>query len=197
MLLGALTMARADGGRLQMRTQAGPFTISLFTSPDTLAAGPIDASVLVQDSTGRDVLMDARVTLALTPPHADASSIVVLLSHAQATNKLLQAAQIDLPTAGKWRVDVQVEQGGRRANCTTELEIVPRTSPWGTVWFFALLPAAVLLLFAGVQVRKSKIARRRHTQAPPAPAPHSRRALLTREIGRNQRFAEKRGRLAH
>lgn len=162
-LLGALP-ARADGGRLQMRTQAGPFTISLFTLPDTLAAGPIDASVLVQDSTSSDVLMDAAVTLALTPPHADASSIVIPLSHAQATNKLLQAAQIDLPTPGKWRVDVQVEQGGRRANCTTELEVVPRTSPWGTVWFFALLPATVMLLFAGVQVRKAKLERNRRAQ---------------------------------
>jgi hypothetical protein len=163
-LLGALPTARADGGRLQMRTEAGPFTISLFTLPDTLAAGPIDTSVLVQDSTSSDVLMDARITLALTPPHPDARPIVVQLSHAQATNKLLQAAQIDLPTAGKWRVDVQVEQGGRRANCTTELEVVPRTSPWGTVWFFALLPAAVLLLFAGVQVRKATIERNRRAQ---------------------------------
>ncbi|MGI8769860.1 MAG: hypothetical protein ACR2JE_00310 [Acidobacteriaceae bacterium] len=163
-LFGVVQAARADGGRLQMRTQAGPFTVSLFTLPDTLAAGPVDVSVLVHDSGSSDVLMDAAVTLTLTPPQPDAKPIVVRLSHAQATNKLLQAAQIDLPAPGKWRVDVQVEQGGHRARCTTQLEIVPRASPWGTIWFFALLPPAVLLLFTGVQVRKAKIARDRRAQ---------------------------------
>ncbi len=159
MLLGSLHAARADGGRLQMRAQAGPFTLSLFTTPDTLAAGTVDASVLVQDSASNDVLMDAAVTLTLTPLQADARPLVVRLSHAQATNKLLQAAQMEIPAPGKWRVDLQVEQGGRRARCTTQIEVAPRSSPWGTVWFFALLPLAMLLLFAGVQVRKAKLNR--------------------------------------
>jgi len=36
----AAVAAHADGGRLQMRQAAGPFVVSLFTTPESLAVGP-------------------------------------------------------------------------------------------------------------------------------------------------------------
>ena len=143
-----------------MRTDAGPFTISLFTIPDTLTAGPADLSVLVQDAASGDVLMDAAITLTLIDPTG--APLVVHPSHAQATNQLLEAAQVNLRAAGKWRVGIEVVHGTQSAACATELEVAGRSSQWGTIWFFALLPLAALALFAGVQVRKAKLGRNRY-----------------------------------
>ena len=147
-----------------MRTDSGPFTISLFTIPDTLTAGPADLSVLVQDVTSGDVLMDAVVTLTLTPPSRlpPGAPLVLHPSHAQATNQILQAAQVNLKASGRWRVNIQVVHGTQTATCATELEVAGRSSQLGTIWFFALLPLAVLAVFAGVQVRKAKMRRNRY-----------------------------------
>ena len=147
-LLAATHAALADGGRLQMRTDAGPFTVSLFTIPDTLTAGPADLSVLVQDAASGDVLMDAAVTLTLTDPTG--APLVVHPSHAQATNQLLQAAQVSLKAPGKWRVHVAVVHGTQGAACATELEVAGRSSQWGTIWFFALLPLQSMHTFVKV-----------------------------------------------
>jgi hypothetical protein len=159
-LLAAIHAALADGGRLQMRTDAGPFTVSVFTIPDSLTAGPADLSVLVQDAASGDVLMDAAVTLTLTDPSG--APLVLHPSHAQATNQLLQAAQVNLKAPGKWRVRVEVVHGTQSAACATDLEVAGRSSQWGTIWFFALLPLGVLGVFVGVQVRKARMLRDRY-----------------------------------
>ena len=39
--------AFADGGAVQFRTNAGPYVITVFTSPSPLSAGPADISVLL------------------------------------------------------------------------------------------------------------------------------------------------------
>lgn len=159
-LLAAIHAALADGGRLQMRTDTGPFTVSLFTTPNNLTAGPADLSVLVQDAASSDVLMDAAITLTLTDPSG--TTLVVRPSHAQATNQLLQDAQVNLKARGRWRINVQVVHGTQSATCATELEVGSRSSQWGTIWFFAMLPLALLAVFAGIQVRKAKLVRDRY-----------------------------------
>jgi hypothetical protein len=60
--------AHADGGRLQMRQAAGPFVVSLFTTPESLAVGPADVSVLVEEQ--GSVLLDANVVVTFTPEDA-------------------------------------------------------------------------------------------------------------------------------
>ncbi|MEI9975838.1 MAG: hypothetical protein WDO73_29525 [Ignavibacteriota bacterium] len=53
--------ALADGGTVQFRSEAGPYVITLFTTPTPLTAGPIDISLLLQDRDGLTPVLDADV----------------------------------------------------------------------------------------------------------------------------------------
>ena len=101
-------IAHADGGTVQLREASGPFVVTVFTAPETFRAGPIDTSVLVQDrETGR-VILDATVNLAFQPAAGTGPRFQARATHAQARNKLLQAATIDMPAAGWWTIQISV-----------------------------------------------------------------------------------------
>lgn len=146
--------AHADGGRLQMRQAAGPFVVSLFTTPESPAVGQADLSVMVEER--RSVLLDADVEVTLTPQDASAAPVMTRLSHAHATNQLLQDAVVELPRAGRWRVVVRVREGGREASAVTELAVADHSARRGTVWTFLLLPACAIALFCWVQALKRR-----------------------------------------
>src|SRR5215471_6917917 len=59
--------AFGDGGSVQIHSVSGPFEITLFAEPPLPRAGQIDFSVLIQDAKSGEPVMDAAVTLALTP----------------------------------------------------------------------------------------------------------------------------------
>jgi hypothetical protein len=161
MLACAATAAHADGGRLQMRQAAGPFVVSLFTAPESLGVGQADLSAMVEEQGGSKVLLDADVVITLTSEGGESQPIVAHLSHAHATNRLLQDAVIQLPHAGRWRAVLQVSEEGRRASTATDLTVGDHSAQRGTVWVFALLPVCAIALFAWVQVVKATARRRR------------------------------------
>jgi hypothetical protein len=151
--------ARADGGRLQLREVAGPFVVSLFTTPESLAVGPADLSVMVEEQ--GSVLLDPDVVVTLTPEDAGIAPVVAHLSHAHATNRLLQDAVVQLPRAGRWHTVVHVSAAGREASVATDLTVASYSARRGTVWFFLLLPVCAVALFAWVQAAKRRMRRRR------------------------------------
>jgi len=147
-LCGALPVAaRGDGGALRMSEQHGGYRISVFTSPTPWRAGPVDVSVLVQDGTTGDPLSDVAVTIALFSLDRPDTSFVEHATPGAATNRLFQAAEFDLPHAGRWRIDVSVRgpRGAESCGCFAEAgEPLPpwlRLAPW-IAW-----PAGVVLLF--------------------------------------------------
>lgn len=151
--------AHADGGRLQMRQSAGPFVVSLFTTPESLAVGQADLSVMVEEQTS--VLLDADVVITLTSDDASSAPVIAHLSHAHATNRLLQDAVVQLPHAGRWHAVIHVSQAGRAASASTNLTVANYSARRATVWFFAVLPLCMVALFAWVQVVKRRARRRR------------------------------------
>jgi hypothetical protein len=165
MLACAATAAYADGGRLQMRQAAGPFVVSLFSTPESLAVGPADLSVMIEDQGSGEVLLDADVVIVLTSEYAGSVPVIAHLSHAHATNRLLQDAVVQLPHAGRWHAVLHVRDAGRAASASTDLMVANYSARRGTVWFFAILPICVAALFAWVQVVKQR-ARRRMTLSP-------------------------------
>jgi hypothetical protein len=153
--------AHADGGRLQMRQAVGPFVVSLFSTPESLAVGPADLSVMVEEQGSGEVLLDADVVIALTAEDAGSAPLIAHLSHAHATNRLLQDAVIQLPHAGRWHAVIHIREAGRDATASTVLTIANYSARRGTVWFFAILPICAIALFAWVQVVKQRARRRR------------------------------------
>jgi hypothetical protein len=161
MLACAAIVAHADGGRLQMRQVAGPFVVSLFTTPESLGVGGADLSAMIEEQASGKVLLDANVVITLTPQDGGSGPIVAHLSHAHATNRLLQDAVVQLPHAGQWRVVTEVNEAGRHASTTTDLTVGDYSARRGTVWVFALLPVCAIALFTWVQVAKATARRRR------------------------------------
>jgi len=133
----------ADGGTLQFRKAAGPFTVTLFTAPVPLRAGVGDFSVLVQDEQD-NALVDGSVTIQLSK--ADERDIVAKATTAQATNKLLYAARVELPSAGKWEVRVQVRREGLAGSASGGISVLSEEPPVVTYWlYFAVVPVGILL----------------------------------------------------
>jgi hypothetical protein len=151
--------AHADGGRLQMRQVAGPFVVSLFTTPESLAVGAADLSVMVEEQ--GSVLLDADIVVTLTSQDQEVAPVVAHLSHEHATNRLLEDAVVQLSRAGRWHAVVQVSEAGREASVATDLTVANYSARRGTAGFFLLLPVCAVALFAWVQVAKRRMRRRR------------------------------------
>jgi hypothetical protein len=150
----AAAVAHADGGRLQMRQVAGPFVISLFTQPESLGLGQAELSAMVEEQGSGKVLLDPDVVITLTPENEQGKPIIAYLSHAHASNRLVQDAVVQLPRAGRWHAVIQVSDSGRSASVTTDLTVGDHSARRGTVWVFALLPVFAIALFAWVQLGK-------------------------------------------
>src|SRR5215813_6855000 len=57
--------AFADGGVARISQRSGPFQVTIFTASPTVRAGPEDVSVLVQDHSTYQPLLNAKVWLSI------------------------------------------------------------------------------------------------------------------------------------
>ena len=140
--------ADADGGVVRLSQAAGPFTITVFTAPTPLRAGPIDVSVLVQDGRTGDAIDDAAIEVVLRGRDDPSQAVRASALHEQATNKLLYAALLDLPAAGGWHVTVDVAHAGATATVGVDVEAEPALPPWRAYWPYFALPPLALALYA-------------------------------------------------
>ena len=147
LFLLAVPAAWPDGGVVRLRERRGALVVTVFTAPDPLPAGPQDVSVLVQDPSGAPVL-DADVTLSFDPPAPSSAGFAVRALRAQATNKLLQAAQVDLGEVGEWRLGVSVSRAGQASDLSCPLPIAPATHRLTALWDVLALPPLIVVLFA-------------------------------------------------
>jgi hypothetical protein len=136
--------AYGDGGTMLLHQDAGPFTITLFATPQPLRVGTADLSVMVQDRSSQEVLLDPAIDLTVA---AGASQDTVRLARGQASNRLLQAATVHFSKIGKWRLMLVVRRGKDTASLSTECAVEPGRSRAMLVWFYVLLPVGIVLLF--------------------------------------------------
>lgn len=157
LLLGAAALLPGDGGTLVLRKQAGPLTISVFSSPEPLRVGAADLSVMVQKSRDNSAVLDATVRVHLRQSAIDGiAEVVAPARHDQASNKLLYAAHVNLASAGKWQLAATVETPDGSAEVASTINVEPRQAPIIAYWpYFAVVPLLVLL-FAINQLLKSR-----------------------------------------
>ncbi|ACO34652.1 MULTISPECIES: hypothetical protein [Acidobacterium] len=158
--------AWADGGRLQFRKPAGPFVVTLFTTPDPLTPGRADFSVVVERPGVQGIVSDARVTFVLTPADGQGEPITLQATHGQATTRFLEAANFSLPKQGLWRIAIHVSQGAESGVCTGEFRVAPPNLITNEVaWQIAIVPI-MMLLFLLHQWRKRTVAAQRRRSIP-------------------------------
>jgi hypothetical protein len=156
--------AFGDGGSVQLHSVTGPFEITLFAEPPLPRAGQVDFSVLVQDAKSGEPVLDAVVTLALTPvkvhqnaqpawyPPSCAVSPPVNLSevpllHSGAANLLLYGATVEIPAAGVWHVRTQIRRGDAHADVEGSVDVTEPFPPIANYWPFFLFPVAAIGLY--------------------------------------------------
>jgi hypothetical protein len=149
----------ADGGKVQFRQHAGPFEITLFSSPQPPRAGNVDLSVMLQK--GTETILDADVKLRLVKTEKGTiTEILARATHALATNKLLYAATVKVPSTGMWRIEVQVNEGGKAADVSGNVEVLPPQPPLLVYWpYFVLVPLIVLLFVVNRWLIRNRRAR--------------------------------------
>jgi hypothetical protein len=143
--LAALLMwaaaAYGDGGTMLLHQDSGAFTVTLFAAPQPLRMGDADLSVMVQDRSSGEVLLDPTILLTVgTEP-------TVRLQKGQAANRLLQSATVHFSKPGPWRLALSVQRGNDSVQLSTECTVEPDTSRATLVWFYVLLPVGIILLF--------------------------------------------------
>ena len=156
--------AFADGGSVQLHSVGGPFDITLFAEPPLPRAGQIDFSVLIQDAKSGDPVMDAVVTLALTPAKvrqnsqpawyppscavsAPANLAAVPLLHSGASNRLLYGAMVEVPAAGVWHVRTEVQRGDEHALVEGAVDVADPFPPVANYWPLFLFPVIAVGLY--------------------------------------------------
>ncbi|MGB8534837.1 MAG: hypothetical protein WCD57_00365 [Acidobacteriaceae bacterium] len=147
MLAVGATAARADGGAMLLHQDAGAFTITLFAAPQPLRTGDADFSVMVQDRTSGEILLDPIIDLTVAPESPSASPETVRLAKGQASNRLLQACTVHFSTAGRWHLALRIRRGNDQAQLQTACTVEPNRSRATLVWIYVLLPVAIILLF--------------------------------------------------
>jgi hypothetical protein len=152
MLAMGATAARADGGAILLHQDAGAFTITLFATPQPLRTGDADLSVMVQDRTSGEILLDPTVDLTVALQSATANQQTVRLAKSQASNRLLLAGTVRFSSAGDWRITLAVRRGDNTAQLSTVCAVEPDRSRATLVWFYVLLPVGIILLFVIHQV---------------------------------------------
>lgn len=140
--------AYGDGGRLCVSRSDGNYRLSVFSAPTPFRAGPVDISVLVQDNISGEVLPQTSVAVQLRLQNQPDKPICIMAIESAATNKLLKAAVFDLPSPGRWEVEIMIrgEQGSARVYL--ELEADQREMSWPAVWPWLSWPVPVILLFS-------------------------------------------------
>jgi hypothetical protein len=156
--------AFADGGSVQVHSVSGPFEITLFAEPPLPRAGQIDFSVLIQDAKTGEPVMDAAVTMALTPVKvhqsaqpawyppscavsAPADLAAVPLLHSGASNRLLYGALVEIPAAGVWHVRTEVQRGDEHASIEGTVDVADPFPPVANYWPWFLFPALAVGLY--------------------------------------------------
>ena len=148
LLLGS-RMAFADGGAVLLAKQAGPYLLTLFGSPSPLRAGRADLSVLVQKAEDKSNVLDAKVALHLTKTEEGRIvEFTVPATHDTATNKLLYAASLNVPSAGEWRIRADVRANGSEAWIESAIRVLEPEPPVLTYWPYFLVVPAVVFLFS-------------------------------------------------
>ena len=165
--------ALGDGGTLRLNETAGPYRVSVFTSPSPPRAGRVDVSVLVQDASTSAILPDATVNVSVSSFERPEVVRGYVATHEAATNKLLVAAECELPVAGEWRIDVDVESqradekplaDGRAAqsNATFTLEVGEPLPGWWDMTPWIGWPVVAIGLFGAHQVLAIRSGQRHH-----------------------------------
>jgi hypothetical protein len=133
--------ARANGGQVRVAAErAGPYEVTVFTSPAPLRAGELDVSVLLQRPGSPEIVEDARIAVVVTTA-GGATVGRFPATREQATNKLYYAAKFPLEQPGHYRITVEISgpEGSGAVGFEAAVEPAPSSAWWRSWWLWGTL----------------------------------------------------------
>ena len=126
--------------------------VAVFAPPGSLGAGSSQFAVLVQNRNTRETLLDTKVDLTAQPANnSQGLSSTVAASHEDSENKLLQAADLDLPTEGEWTLHITVLREAISDDFQLALRVSKPDAGLAARWpYVVILAFAATLLFVYV-----------------------------------------------
>jgi len=148
--------ALGDGGTVQLSEVRGDIRATVFTSPNPLRAGPVDISVMLQNSNSGTIVEDAQTFVRITSD-ASTATIAAEATRAAATNKLMLAAVVNIPAPGVWHVRLETLLGAQRETLSFTMNVGPPQPRWTAEWLSLGWPIVAVGLFV---IHRWRIARR-------------------------------------
>jgi len=149
------SMVMADGGTVRCSERRGDLSVTVFTSPAPLSAGPVDVSVLLLDA--RTGMPQGDVPIVVEAVSVESQRRFVRAATIEsATNKMMRAADFELP-AGKWHLDVFVGDASKTSPIGFDADVAESIPPWLDTGLWIGWPFAAMGLFVAHQM----LARRR------------------------------------
>ena len=150
---GLLSSRSSDDDQVvRLRATTGPFAVSVFAPPGNLAGGPTTFSVLVQDRNTGETVQDATVDFTVHPgADSQGPSSAARATHEQSEIKLMQAAEVNLPSDGEWTLNISLQRNSEHADLSLPLHVVKGEAgiefrcPYLAILVFAAILALVYL----------------------------------------------------
>ena len=148
LLLVAQPVGAHGGGILQIASQpAGPYIVSVWTSPARLEAGEIAHITVGVAGEDEAPILDAAVLVELASLETEAVWSAAATTE-QATNKLFYEADMQLPENGRYTITIHVTGSQGQGDARFAVEILPkRQNNWISVSFIGLGLILSLLMF--------------------------------------------------
>ncbi len=145
------SLALADGGALRLSEQKGNYQIAVFTAPTPLRAGPVDVSALVQNASTHEPVSDLHVIVKAV--RLDRPGVVIrrTATNEAATNKLFQAAMLDLTEPGWWHLEVSLDGPLGTTEVDFDMEAAKPLPKYFALWKWLTWPVLPILLFGAHQ----------------------------------------------
>ena len=147
--------ALADGGTLRFSGRRGDWSITVFTAPTPLSAGPLDLSVLVLEAKTGKPITDLPVAVQAQLVGGAGTAIRAEATTEAATNKLLRAARLDLEAPGRWRFEVTVAGVAQSPPIAFDADVAAPAPPWMSLSLWIAWPLLPIALFA-IRQRQSR-----------------------------------------
>ncbi|MCH2135663.1 MAG: hypothetical protein MK101_03660 [Phycisphaerales bacterium] len=149
LVLTLTAVANGDAGLVRGQTASDGLQMTVFTEPTPPRVGPVDVSVLLQ--VNGEVVTEGHVQATLTGPDGDA--LQIQLTRDDATTSFMQAAKIELPQSGKWRVRVTAEASQSNAHVEFTMDVADALPPLAAIWPWFLPVPLVLGLVALARIK--------------------------------------------
>jgi cytochrome c oxidase assembly factor CtaG len=141
-----------DNQVLRYESVSPSLAVAVFAPPGSLEAGSSQFTVLVRNRSTQETLLDAKVDLTAQPANnSQALFARATASHEDSENKLLQAADLYLPTEGEWTLHITVQREAVSHDFLLAFRVTKPDAGIASKWpYLAILLFTASLLFAYV-----------------------------------------------